>query len=210
MLNSDFNLGYVQQFNFNIQQELFKDYTFSIGYIGNKATHLWVSREFNYAIPLPLSVASVAEQRASFDARRKLSRIRCTAADGRDLPCYGRFELEDNGLWSSYHSMQLTLNRKFSKGLTLLGSYVWSKYLDVFSWGQAGGNGPRNPFDFAADKGLSQNDVDHRFVVSYLWQPPRFDRFTGFAGFFVNGWQFNGITTIQGGNPFTVVSGGPW
>ena len=207
VLNPDFNLGYVQQFNFNIQQELFKDYTFSIGYIGNKATHLWVSREFNYAIPLPLTVASVAEQRASFDARRKLSRIRCTAADGRDLPCYGRFELEDNGLWSSYHSMQLTLNRKFSKGLTLLGSYVWSKYLDVFSWGQAGGNGPRNPFDFAADKGLSQNDVDHRFVVSYLWQPPRFDRFTGFAGFFVNGWQSNGITTIQGGNPFTVVSG---
>lgn len=207
VLNPDFNLGYVQQFNLNIQQEFKQDYTFSIGYIGNKATHLWVSRELNYAIPQPLSVASAAQQRASFDERRRLSSIRCTASDGRSLPCYGRFELEDNGMWSNYHSLQVTLNRRFSRGVTLLGSYVWAKYIDVFSWGQAGGNGPRNPFDFAADQGLSQNDVDHRFVISYLWQLPRFDKFTGVAGALVNGWQFNGITTIQGGNPFTVVSG---
>ena len=39
-------------------------------------------------------------------------------------------------MWSTYHSLQLTLNRRFSKGVTLLGSDVWAKYIDVFSWGK--------------------------------------------------------------------------
>jgi Carboxypeptidase regulatory-like domain/TonB-dependent Receptor Plug Domain len=207
VLDPDFNLSYVQQFTLNIQQELWQDYTFSVGYVGNKGTHLWTSKQFNYAIPLPLSVMSAADQRANTDARRRLSFVRCGGPNNEDLPCYGSFEIEDSGLWSNYHSLQVTMNRRFSNGLTFLGSYVWSKYIDVFSFGQAGISQARNPFDANSDKGLSDHDVAHRFVISYIWQVPRLARFTGFSDKILNGWQFNGITTIQSGVPFTVMSG---
>ena len=196
VLNPDFNLGYVQQFNFNIQQEFKEDYTFSIGYIGNKGTHLWVSRELNYAIPQPLSVATAAEQRASFDERRRLSSIRCTASDGRN-----RLATAVSS-WKTTECGQPTIPcSSRSTADSARGSRCWDpmsrQVPRCLFWGQAGGNGPRNPFDFAADQGLSQNDVDHRFVISYLWQFPRFDKFTGIAGTLLNGWQFNGITTIR-------------
>lgn len=208
VLNPDWNEAYIQEYNLSVQQELFRNYTLTLAYVGNKATHLPISREFNWAVPLPLSVATAAQQRATTNQRRRFSSIRCLDAKGVSNPCYGPFELEDIGAWSNFNSLQVTLNRKFSHGLTLLGSYVWAKYMDIFSFEGEGNSGPRIPFDFAADYGPSDNDVTHRFVVSYIWQVPKISRFSnGIAGQVVNGWQFNGIATIQSGTPFTVFSG---
>ncbi len=207
VLDPNFNLAYVQEFTFNIQQELLQHYTLGVGYIGNKATHLWDPREINPPIPLPLSVMSAGDQRTNSDARRRLSGIKCLDQNGNSVSCYGPFEMEDNGLWSDFHSLQITINRKFSHGLTFLGSYVWSKYIDIQSFGGEGNSGPRDPFNINSDKGLSDNDVSHRFVISYIWQVPKMTRFTGISSGLMNGWQFNGITTIQKGTPVTVLSG---
>ncbi len=208
VLNPDWNEAYIQEYNFSIQQELFKDYTLAVAFVGNKATHLPISREYNWAVPLPLSVQSAAIQRSTTNARRRFSAITCADGKGNLKPCYGNFELEDIGAYSNYNSLQATINRKFSHGLTLLGSYVWSKYMDIFSFEGEGNSGPRIPFNFAADYGPSDNDITHRFVVSYIWQVPKFSRYSqGVINQVVNGWQINGITIIQSGTPFTVFSG---
>ena len=206
-LNPDFNLSYVQQFTLNVQQEVMKDTTLTIGYVGNRATHLWDPRQFNPPVPLPVTVMSADAQRANADERRKMSSIRCRGPRNEDLPCYGPVEIEDNGLWSSFHSLQVSINRKFSRGVTFLGSYVWSKYLDIQSFGGEGNSGPRNPFNLFLDKGLSDNDVAHRFVISYIWELPRVRRFAGLSNKLLNGWQINGITTAQSGTPYTIFSG---
>lgn len=211
VLNPDWNEAYIGEWNFTIQRQLFNDYSLSVAYIGNKATHLPVSREFNWAIPLPLSQQSAAQQRATTNLRRRFGsqrNILCnTATPGVQLPCYGPFEEEDIGLWSNYNSLQISLNRKFSHGLEFLASYVWGNYLDVFSFEGEGSTGPRNPNNFALDYGPSDNNVRHRFVVSYIWQVPKFGHFGGVTNQVVNGWEFQGITTIQSGSPFTVRSG---
>jgi Carboxypeptidase regulatory-like domain/TonB-dependent Receptor Plug Domain len=205
--NPDWNQAYVQGFNLSIQQELWQNYAFTVAYVGNKATHLWTARELNPAIPLPLSVMSAAQQRANTDERRRFSSIRCLNQADQSIPCYGPLGLQDNPLWSNFHSLQISMNRKFSGGLTFLGSYVWSKYIDILSLGTEGNSGPRNPFNLIADKGLSDNDIAHRFVASYIWEVPKIRSLTGVSNVLVNGWQFNGITTIQSGSPFTVLSG---
>ena len=64
-LNPDFNLSYVQQFTLNVQQEVMKDTTLTIGYVGNRATHLWDPRQFNPPVPLPVTVMSADAQRAA-------------------------------------------------------------------------------------------------------------------------------------------------
>jgi len=150
---------------------------------------------------------SADAQRANADERRKMSSIRCRGPRNEDLPCYGPVEIEDNGLWSSFHSLQVSINRKFSRGVTFLGSYVWSKYLDIHSFEGHGNSGPRNPFNLFLDKGLSDNDVAHRFVISYIWELPRVRRFAGLSNKLLNGWQINGITTAQSGTPYTIFSG---
>ena len=102
----------------------------------------------------------------------------------------------------------MTLNRRFAGGFTILASYVWQKYLDLISVGAEGQSGPRDPFNLKLNKGLSDNDVPQRFVASYIWSVPTVKRFnSGAMRQLVNGWQINGITTIQSGTPFTVVSG---
>jgi hypothetical protein len=153
-------------------------------------------------------VQSYAQQLADTSTRRRLNYLQCLNGQGASQPCYGPFALNDNNAFSNYNSLQITLNRRFSKGFTILASYVWSKYIDLVSFGAEGGNGPRDPFNLFLDKGLSNNDVRHRFVASYIWQLPQFNRYKASAmGLLVNGWELDGITTIQSGTPFTVTSG---
>ncbi len=218
VLNPAWNEAYIGEWNFTVQRELFNNYSLSVAYIGNKATHLPVSREYNWSIALPLcengvvsNCETAAQQRADENQRRRfgsVQHIMCnTATPGVRAPCYGPFEMEDVGLWSNYNSLQISLNRKFAHGLEFLGSYVWGKYLDVFSFEGEGSTGPRDPYNLGLDYGPSDNDVRHRFVISYIWQVPKFGHFSGLTNQLVNGWEFQGITTIQSGSPFSVYSG---
>lgn len=207
VMDPNFNNAYVQQRTLSIDQELWHNYTLTIAYIGNKSTHMWTSNQLNPAIALPLSVMSAANQRTNTDARRRLSAIQCPSLGGTGtLPCYGSVEIESNEPWSNFDSLQVTMNRKMGHGLTFLGSYVWSKYIDVTSWGTEGANVFRDPQNLNLDKGLSDNDVASRFEISYIWELPK-TRHTGLLGALANGWEVNGITSIQDGTTFTVFSG---
>jgi hypothetical protein len=207
-LNPNWNEAYVQEWNFSIQQELIPNWNLTVAYVGNRSTHDWISREFNWAVPLPFSVESPSVQLSTTNQRRRLSSIVCgTATPGVTAPCYGPFEMEDDPVGSNYNSFQVTLNKRFSRGLTLLGSYVWAKTLDVVSYGAEGGLGPRDPLNLYLDYGPADFNVPQRFEISYIWQIPKMARFTGIADKVVNGWEFNGITTIETGTPFTIFSG---
>jgi hypothetical protein len=145
---------------------------------------------------------------ANTNARRRLNYLQCLNGQGVSQPCYGPFALNDNNAFSNYNSLQVTFNRRYSKGVTLLASDVWAKYIDLVSFGAEGSSGPRDPFNLFLDRGLSSNDVRHRFVASYIWQLPQVDRYkSSRMGVLVNGWEVNGIVTAQTGTPFTVTSG---
>jgi hypothetical protein len=197
-----FNLGYVQQYNFSIQQQLGNDYVLNVAYLGNHSEHLFISHENNWAVALPLSVEPAAVQLSNYTARRRFSDITC-----QGQPCYDTMELDDDDGWSDYNSLQITLNKPLKHGLTLLSSYVWSKAMDIYSYGAEGGEGPRDPYNLNLDKGPSNFQVTNRFVTSFVWQAPTVARFHGISNQLINGWQMNGIVTIQSGFPFTIYSG---
>jgi hypothetical protein len=220
--NPNWNVGRAEEWNFTVQREFGTNYTVSASYVANRGYGLWISRESNPGIPDPFptnwqtvcgtgsSTTSTnpdcpQNQGATLPTRRRLNAIQCgTGAPGVTGPCYGPFELEDNAAWSSYNALQITINRKFTHGLEFLGSYVYGKYLDIESYGAEGGLGPRDPNNIALSYGPSDNDVRSKFVVSYIWQVPHMKRFTGASSFALNGWSFQGVTTIQSGSPFTV------
>ena len=123
-MSPHWNEGYIQEYNFSIQHEVMKDTTLTAAYVGNTARHLYISRENNPAIPLPFTVQSYAQQLADTNTRRRLNYLQCLNGQGASQPCYGPFALNDNNAFSSYNSLQITLNRRFSKGFTILASYV--------------------------------------------------------------------------------------
>src|SRR5207237_9057395 len=52
-------------------------------------------------------------------------------------------------------------------------------------------------------KSLSQLDVSHNFVTSFVYDLPQIGR-SGVMGAVINGWQLNGLMTLSSGTPFTV------
>ena len=196
-----------------IDQQVGPNNTLTVSYIGNKGSHLFISRENNYA-PLSTFVnnpsltpnQNIANNLGTLPTRRRLSAITCgTATPGVNGPCYGPIEN-----WIPFAGPTTTRSRSRSTsalqrvqppGIVRLG-----KYLDVVSYTAEGGNGPRNPENFAQNYGPSDNNVRNRFAGSYIYILPTAISMHGITGAFINGWQNQAIITIQTGEPYSINS----
>jgi hypothetical protein len=130
---------------------------------------------------------------------------------------YGSAYLEQivtNGR-ANYHALQTKLQRRMSGGLAFTASYTWGKALGDFldhlaAGGGASGNTPQNAYDMANDYGPLEFDVNHRFVLSFIYQLPagkgRKTRLEGLAGALLNDWSVNGILSFNSGRPFTITA----
>ena len=105
---------------------------------------------------------------------------------------------------STYHALQAKLQRRFSRGFTLLGSFAYGRSIDNGS-GVRTTDGdsltPSNNYDLRLERGLSAFDFRRRLTTSWLWDLP-----LG-ANTLLRGWQLGGILTMQDGFPFTVLCG---
>lgn len=189
---------YVQNWNFGIASEIDKDYAVSLAYVGKTGMKIIAARPFNAAIFIPgtdaqgrpLSTEANAESRSPF------------------LPgVYGTEGISlDNSYTSSYHSMQLEVKKRTSKGLQITSSYSLSKSLDIRSSVSLGGC-LGNPHDIRSNRGRSDWDRRHAFVLSGVWAPPVYQKQTGKEGKFLGGWNLSAITSIQSGEPVTPTTG---
>ena len=190
-MNPDFTSAYVQQWNLNVQRELPQKFVLTVAYVGNKATHLHINQQVNPGIYIPnQSTTGNIDSRRIYSGYQTIESIQSTAS-------------------STYHSLQMNWNRRFEGGFTLLGSYVFSKALDVASTdGNSGlANQASNPFNWNRDRGLANFNVKHRFLTSFIWQLPFFRTAKGVTRVALGGWAVNGILTLQTGIPFNVTAG---
>jgi hypothetical protein len=118
---------------------------------------------------------------------------------------------------SSYHSLQASVERRLTAGLTVLAAYTWSKSIDDLPVGggvaDIGADSPSTlPWDdpnrHAFDRGVSDFNHTHRFTVSYVWQLPKFTNQNGFIRGVFGNWTFSGTGLAQSGSPFTATNGG--
>ena len=175
----------VQQWNFNIQQEVVQQIVLTASYVGSKGTHLPIQRELNPAVLQPGATTG------NVDARRIYA------------PVFGSITGYESSGISSYHALQLSLNKRFSRGYTVLANYTYGKALDTGSLDTVGGW--QNPMDLRSEKARSDNDIRERFVASFLWEVPSPQQRLSRA--ILGGWQLNGIFTADSGAPVNVTSG---
>ena len=119
---------------------------------------------------------------------------------------------------SLYNSLQVQLRHQFSHGLLIQASYTWSKLITNINSPEAGGGiaAPGNvlsggassndPLDFAQQYGLAAFNRPQRLIIAYSYDLP-YHHTEGFSGKLLGGWTVSGVTTLQDGEPFTVIDG---
>lgn len=131
----------------------------------------------------------------------------------RPYPQFGDVYTTNNDGKSWYHSAQVSLQKRFSKGYTLGVSYTYSHWMQATEY--------LNPADPKPTKMISDLDVPHRLSLSGILELP-FGKgrkwgsnATGFLNGLIGNWQIQGVYTyqtgfpIQFGNPATGTSFAP-
>ncbi|MBI4874342.1 MAG: TonB-dependent receptor [Acidobacteria bacterium] len=180
----DFRNAIVQQWNLTLQRQFFGSYIAGVAYVGSKGNHLFMQTELNPGIYSTVS--------RPLDQRRPLYPAFASVTD---------YIAAGN---SVYHGLQLSLNKRLSKGLTILANYTFSKLIDDSS---GDGAAPANPFNRRHQRGVGDFDLPHRFVGSFIWQIPGPKGGAAVLRQILGGWEMNGLATLESGRAFTVSSG---
>lgn len=218
-------LPYSQQWNFTIERQIGSNATVSAGYVGSKGTRL-----FSRTAPINALNPALLSQYGSrlYDEFQPGQ----TELDGVSIPYAGWAEqmqacapsvaqallpypqycgplqgLNENAGNSTYHSLQLKAERRFSKGLFFLASYTRSKLItnadnnqpDAFYWSVGGAI---SPFQRQRNKGLALEDIPNAFSFALSYDLP-FKKHSRFLG----GWTVSSILRLNSGTPFYFRSG---
>jgi hypothetical protein len=183
---------YSMQWIFNVQRELGRDLAFEAGYVGSVTRHLESYRGVSAAVPGP-----------------------GTNASRSPYPNWGLLVLVENGGRANYNALGTKLTKRYSKGLTALVSYTWSKSIDTTSGIRTSDSDTLFSQDgrcMLCDRGLSAFDNRHRLVISGLYDIPfgkgrKFLIQNRFLDAVAGGWQVGGITTWRSGFPINPSAG---
>lgn len=185
----NWGVGYSQSWNLTLERQMMRNLLLRAAYVGNKGTHLQSFRERNAAIYGPGATIS------NTNARRPL------------YPSYASMvEMVSDGN-SHYHSLQVTVERRFIKRFSLLAFYTWSKSIDDESINAQFTLANPNPFNPRFNRGLSDFDVPHNFRITGIYDLPRLKGSRGLIRHVLGGWTITEIMDWRSGLPFTLLAG---
>jgi hypothetical protein len=176
-IDIDARTPYTQQWNAALQQELPASLSLTVAYVGTRGTKLQGFPDINQAVP---GVGAVAVR--------------------RPYPRFDAISGIQNRFNSFYHGLQVTAERRFTRGSGFLVGYTYSHSIDETD--QFGG--AMDIRNIRLDRGNAGFDVRHRLVASWVYELPF--RASGPIRHVVEGWQINGILSLYGGLPFSVGS----
>ena len=212
-------LPYSENWTLDLQWQPVNTVVLSLAYVGNHGVHGVIPLPFNQAgIATPQTPALAGgpfQQNFSYGwntpgvAAENLQTLVTGFSSGNvalRVPFIGydpNSEFNEAIGVSNYDALQFHVNKRFSHGLLVTGSYTWSHTLDE----QSGlglfftGNNPNNIHSSYA---TSDFDRTHVFNVSYLYQFPTLANATGWIKQVANDWAIHGVTTLQSGQPYSV------
>jgi Carboxypeptidase regulatory-like domain/TonB-dependent Receptor Plug Domain len=236
-IDPNFHVPYVQQRNFGVQRQLGGHFVLEVEYVGNKANRLLRVIDGN-----PPQPALVAQLRAFCQPTNPANTFGCVdsptatpqqeTVQGSNLYIGAElgvlpFDAVNNAAafhsnqvasiaQSNYNSLQTTLNKQFSHGMSFQVNYTWAHAIDdasdAFQPQENQTVFPANSNELKREKGNSSFDVRNRAVINYIAELPfgrGKDRLnSGIVGRVLEGWSWSGIATLQSGFPFEVFAAG--
>ena len=215
---------YFHQYNASVQYAASKDVAVEIAYVGGRGLNLLTNVGINQArlaspqnpiinevlraLNLPGAVITTntpgnAQLRAPFQGAG-------LSSAGGAIPGFGQTQTTAQ---STYNSLQISATRRLSRGLQFLAAYTYAMSIDNGSGGAFGAAGIDsgsilgNQLDNRANRGVSNFDRTHRFVLSYMWDMPRptFVLDSTASRWLFSNWQVAGIITAMSGLPIDIV-----
>lgn len=184
----DFGSPVYDSFSFEMQREITRDLVFRVGYVGSKGTGLFESIDGN-----PVRFRNNPP----------------TAGDPaiRTDPLTGPIRLRANSGQSIYHSMQASVEKRLSRGVSAGVHFTWSSFIDsmseIFNNSNAEIALAQDPFNRRLDRGRSSYDRPLRLAGNFVYELPFYREQKGFTGHVLGGWQVNSNFNFQSGAPFS-------
>ncbi len=201
-VQQDFRNPLVHKWNFILQRELKGDMALELGYEGNHQAHqviLWNSDPYPNLGTFNTAITSASLQEIQ--------------------PACSTCQSVGNGLsmtssfgYGNYSAASVKLEKRFSRGLQFLTSYVWSHALANSGTPLSGSSNlsPISQTDWSTAYSSAAWDTRHSLTTNFNYELP-FGRgrqyaanINRFADLFIGGWQANGILTLRTGNPVTI------
>ncbi|HEU4509194.1 MAG TPA: TonB-dependent receptor [Pyrinomonadaceae bacterium] len=183
---------YIQQYNANVQWEFANDYLLEVGYVGSKGTKLLQVITLNQPVYNPVANVFTAPFGTALSTQKNVA---------------GGIQQAQSSSNSDYNSLQLSVTKRFSRGLQFLSAYTYGKSNDYYSGGTINElfAVPGDQFNWRTNYGPSDFDRRHRFVTSFVYDVPKLVSEDSAARVLLNNWQLNGILTLQTGLPYSIV-----
>jgi hypothetical protein len=186
---ADFRAPAAEQFALQLQREITTNWVLAIGWIATKGTGLFQSVDGNPTLPTNNNNGTLR-----LDPSRGVVRLRCNCAS------------------SIYHSLQSSLEKRFSAGFSMAAHYTWSAFIDdvsdIFNASSSGDIAvSQDSFNRHADRGRSTYDRPHRFALNGILEVPFMRKREGILGQLFGGWDVSGFVTLQAGPPFSPLNG---
>jgi hypothetical protein len=221
----------IQQWSFTVERELAKDLMLQVGYVGSQAYHTNITFNANTARPQvcanPQGCVSGGTNAGGLAACGRAGTPACPIVpQGTNYMAPGQrpnpYVSSGVSWWnqgtSSYHSLNVSLLKRASHGITFKANYTYAKVMDLNSalLAPSGENEPAalfNPYQRFLNKGIAAYSLNHQFNANFSYQLPfgNGQRFgsgaSGLKNHLIGGWQWNGIFTAQDGFPQTPLVG---
>jgi hypothetical protein len=197
IMDPHFATPYAFQYDLQVQYQIAKDWLVDVGYVGSQGRKLEDRRDMNYAVLQPGATTANEPQRGVYNITNPQS-----AAYGGAV--YGGITDQLSDATSSYNSLQVFLEKRFSRGLQLTNAYTYAHCIDT-------GSGLRvnsNPYSAKYDRGNCDTDVRHRYVGSAIYELPFFRDQHGFLGHVLGGFNISTVVQLQSGLPFLIWDSG--
>lgn len=182
---------YVNSWNLTLERQLGGSWIARASYAGSKGTALTSGRDFNAPFPNATATTSTTNQRRPYYSTG-----------------LGQVVMMEPAGNSIYNSLQLTVEKRFSQGFTILANYQFAKTIDnnVGSANKGNGTNVTDPYNQKYDRGPADFDLKHVFNFSGVWALP-VKPANAVANFLIGGWNMTSIVAWRSGFPFTVGSG---
>lgn len=218
MGRGDGRAPYFQNWLFGVQRELPMRVAIDVNYVGNKGTRMGTNlMNFNELDPKYLALGSTLLSRPVTSAEAQAANIPIpypgftgsVAQALRPYPQYLAINSRSNPNGNStYHALQAKVEKRFSRGFTVLAAYTWSKSLTDGNILAGGGPAGQTYYNRGLEKAISTDDVPHNFALSYVYELPfgagRRWLTQGPASKVFGGWSITGIHQYQSGKPIVL------
>jgi len=216
----------IQQWNLTVERSITKDIMIQVGYVGSQSYHTPLSVNANTAYPQvcqnPQGCDSGGTTLQGTVPRPPYARVpqgtTYMAPGTRPNPYVGNGVTWFDQGTSSYHSLNVSLVKRASHGITFKTNYTYGRVIDLNSaiLAPSAGNEPPDvfsPYNLRLNRGVASYSLQHQFNGNFSYQMPfgNGQRFgngaSGVVDHLIGGWQWNGIVNAQGGFPFTPLAG---